>query len=64
MPAPLLALCQYVENKLKPANETITIHMAEEIFGTEHDTRLLCEDVLQFASMVEIGSTMIAVYMR
>ncbi|KAI5328107.1 hypothetical protein L3X38_027503 [Prunus dulcis] len=64
MLAPLLALCQYVETKLKPANEIITIHMLEEIFGTEHDTWLLCEDVLQFASMVEIGSTVIVVYMR
>ncbi|VVA32882.1 PREDICTED: PRUPE_1G028600, partial [Prunus dulcis] len=59
MPAPLLALCHYIETKLKPANETITIHMPEEMFGTEHDTWLLCEDVLQFASMVEIGSTVI-----
>ncbi|KAI5324105.1 hypothetical protein L3X38_033178 [Prunus dulcis] len=64
MPTPLLALCQYVETKLKPANETITTHMPEEIFGTKHDTWLLCEDVLQFASMVEIGSTVIALYMR
>ncbi|CAL9024340.1 unnamed protein product [Prunus brigantina] len=64
MPAPLLALCQYVETKLKPANETITIHMPEEMFGTDHDTWLLSEDILQFASMVEIGATVIAVYMR
>ncbi|KAI5316294.1 hypothetical protein L3X38_036001 [Prunus dulcis] len=64
MPAPLLALCQYVETKLKPANETIRIHMPEEIFGTDHDTWLLSEDILQFASMVEIGSTVIAVYIR
>ncbi|KAI5324179.1 hypothetical protein L3X38_033252 [Prunus dulcis] len=58
------ALCQYVETKLKPANETIRIHMPEEVFGTEHDTWLLCGDILQFASMVEIGSTVIALYMR
>ncbi|CAL2229795.1 unnamed protein product [Prunus armeniaca] len=64
MPAPLLALCQYVETKLKPANETITVHMPEEMFGTDHDTWLLSEDLLQFASMVEIGATVIAVYMR
>ncbi|CAL8085242.1 unnamed protein product [Prunus armeniaca] len=64
MPAPLLALCQYVETKLKPANETITIHMPEEMFGTDHDTWLLSEDILQFASMVEIGATVIAVDMR
>ncbi|CAL9017899.1 unnamed protein product [Prunus brigantina] len=63
MPAPLLALCQYVETKLKPANETITVHMPEEMFGTDHDTLLLSEDILQFASMVEIGATVIAVYM-
>ncbi|CAL9012892.1 unnamed protein product [Prunus brigantina] len=31
MPAPLLVLCQYAETKLKPANETIRIHMPEEI---------------------------------
>ncbi|CAL9029977.1 unnamed protein product, partial [Prunus brigantina] len=64
MPAPLLALCQYVKTKLKPANETIRVHMPEEVFGTKHDTSLLCEDILQFASMVEIGSTVIALYMR
>ncbi|CAL2259823.1 unnamed protein product [Prunus armeniaca] len=63
MSAPLLALCQYVETKLKPANETITVHMPKEMFGTDHDTWLLSEDILQFASMVEIGATVIAVYM-
>ncbi|CAL2230151.1 unnamed protein product [Prunus armeniaca] len=64
MPAPLLAPCQYVETKLKPANKTITVHMPEEMFGTDHDTWLLSEDILQFASMVDIGATVIAVYMR
>ncbi|CAL2260020.1 unnamed protein product [Prunus armeniaca] len=63
MPAPLLALCQYVKAKLKPANETIRVHMPEEMFGIDHETWLLSEDILQFASMVEIGAT-IAVYMR
>ncbi|KAI5312717.1 hypothetical protein L3X38_041891 [Prunus dulcis] len=62
--APLLALCQYVETKLKTANETIRIHLPEEVFGTEHDTWILGENILQFASMVEIGSTVIALYMR
>ncbi|CAL8152104.1 unnamed protein product [Prunus armeniaca] len=38
MPAPLLALCQYVETKLKPANETIRVHMPKEMFGTDHET--------------------------
>ncbi|CAL9010589.1 unnamed protein product [Prunus brigantina] len=51
-----------VETKLKPANETIRIHIPEEVFGTEHDTFLLCEDILQFASMVQIGSTVIAIH--
>ncbi|KAH0976270.1 hypothetical protein GBA52_025989 [Prunus armeniaca] len=46
MPAPLLALCQYVETKLKPVNETITVHMPKEMFGTDHDTWLLSEDIL------------------
>ncbi|KAI5338314.1 hypothetical protein L3X38_017585 [Prunus dulcis] len=64
MPIPPLALCQYVETKLKPANKTIKIHMPEEVFGTEHDTWLLSRDILQFAFMVEIGSTVIALYMR
>ncbi|VVA36991.1 PREDICTED: PRUPE_6G193600, partial [Prunus dulcis] len=64
MLAHLLTLCQYVETKLKPAKETITVHMPEEVFGIEHDIWLLCEDILQFASMVEIGSIMIALYMR
>ncbi|KAI5343861.1 hypothetical protein L3X38_011737 [Prunus dulcis] len=49
---------------LKPANKTIRIHIPEKVFGTEQDTFLLCEDILQFASMVEIGSTVIALYMR
>ncbi|CAL2257851.1 unnamed protein product [Prunus armeniaca] len=46
IPAPLLALCQYVDTKLKPTNETIRIHMPEEVFGTDHDTWLLSEDIL------------------
>ncbi|KAI5312693.1 hypothetical protein L3X38_041867 [Prunus dulcis] len=64
MPALLLALCQYVETKLKPANETIRIHLPKEVFGTKDDTWLLGDDILQFASMVEIRSTVIALYMR
>ncbi|CAL9020675.1 unnamed protein product [Prunus brigantina] len=38
--------------------------MPEEMFGTNHDTWLLSEDILQFASMVEIGAIVIVVYMR
>ncbi|KAI5323972.1 hypothetical protein L3X38_033045 [Prunus dulcis] len=64
MPPPLLTLCQFVKTKLKAANKTVRVHILEEVFGTEHDTFLLCEDILQFASMVEIESITIAVYMR
>ncbi|KAL6284621.1 hypothetical protein ACE6H2_015550 [Prunus campanulata] len=64
MPAPLLALCQHFQTKLLPGNEALTIHMPKEVFGFEHDTFLFTEDVLQFGSMVEIGTTVISVYMR
>ncbi|CAL2277855.1 unnamed protein product [Prunus armeniaca] len=61
LPSSLLALCQFAETKLKALNET---KISEEVFGYEHDTYILDEDILQLASMVEIGSTVIAVYMR
>ncbi|KAL6284630.1 hypothetical protein ACE6H2_015559 [Prunus campanulata] len=65
MPPPLLALCQHFQTKLLPnGNEALTIHMPKEVFGIEHDTFLFTEDVLQFGSMVEIGTTVISVYMR
>ncbi|KAL6269552.1 hypothetical protein ACE6H2_026463 [Prunus campanulata] len=65
MPPPLLALCQHFQTKLLPnGNEALTIHMPKEVFGFEHDTFLFTEDVLQFGSMVEIGTTVILVYMR
>ncbi|BFG15824.1 hypothetical protein CerSpe_020990 [Prunus speciosa] len=40
------------------------VKIPKEVFGYEHDTYILHEDILQLASMVEIGSTVIAVYMR
>ncbi|CAL2247069.1 unnamed protein product [Prunus armeniaca] len=61
---PLLALCEFVQTTLKPSNEMLRVNIPEEVFGYEHDTFILCEDILQFASMVEIGSTVIAVYTR
>ncbi|CAL9011967.1 unnamed protein product, partial [Prunus brigantina] len=64
LPPPLLALCQFAETKLKALNETVIVKILEEVFGYEHDTYTLDEDILQLASMVEIASTMIAVYMR
>ncbi|KAL6272710.1 hypothetical protein ACE6H2_023402 [Prunus campanulata] len=64
MPPPLLALCQHVQTKLLPVKEAVAIHMPKEVFGVEHDTFLLPEDILQFGSMVEIGTTVISVYMR
>ncbi|KAI5337350.1 hypothetical protein L3X38_016621 [Prunus dulcis] len=46
------------------ANKFAVGDFLKEVFGTEHDNFFLCEDILQFAFMVEIGSTMIALYMR
>ncbi|KAL6294159.1 hypothetical protein ACE6H2_002301 [Prunus campanulata] len=60
MPPPLLALCQHFRTKLLPGNEALTIHMPKEVFGFEHDTFLFTEDVLQFGSMVEIGTIVIS----
>ncbi|KAI5312687.1 hypothetical protein L3X38_041861 [Prunus dulcis] len=64
LPPPLLALCQFAETKLKPSNETVRVNIPWEVFGYEHDTFILHEDILQLASMVEIEFTVIAVYMR
>ncbi|KAI5350659.1 hypothetical protein L3X38_003550 [Prunus dulcis] len=64
MPPPLLALCQFVQTNLAPTNDTVKIHIRAEVFGTDHGTFLLWEDILPFASMTEIRSTVIAVYMR
>ncbi|CAL9019164.1 unnamed protein product [Prunus brigantina] len=64
LPPPLLTLCQYAETKLKALNKTVGIKMLGEVFGCEHDTYILHEDIFQLASMVEIGSTVIVVYMR
>ena len=64
MPPPLLALCQHVQSKLLPTKEAVTVHMPKEVFGFEHDTFLLPDDILQFGSMVEIGTIVISVYMR
>ncbi|CAL9020548.1 unnamed protein product [Prunus brigantina] len=57
---PLLALCQFVQTKLKPTKVTVRVHIPDEVFGTDDDTYLLWEDILQFGSMTEIGSTAIA----
>ncbi|KAI5328596.1 hypothetical protein L3X38_027993 [Prunus dulcis] len=63
LPPPLLALCHFVQTKL-PKNETVKVNIPGEVFGYEHDTFILPDDILQVASMVEIGSTVIVVYMR
>ncbi|VVA32895.1 PREDICTED: PRUPE_6G193600, partial [Prunus dulcis] len=55
MPPALLAPCQIVKIKLKPANETIRIHILKEVFGTEHDTFLLyLFDYLKMANIVNL----------
>ncbi|KAL6284248.1 hypothetical protein ACE6H2_015177 [Prunus campanulata] len=64
MPPLLLALCQHVQTKLLPTKEAVVVHMPKEVFGIEHDTFLLPKDILQFGSMVEIGTTVISIYMR
>ncbi|CAL9020009.1 unnamed protein product [Prunus brigantina] len=64
MPLPLLAICQFVQTNLAHTTDAVQIHIPAEVFGTDHDTFLLCEDILQFATTSEIGSTVIAVYMR
>ncbi|KAI5350068.1 hypothetical protein L3X38_002959 [Prunus dulcis] len=61
LPPTLLALCQYSETKLKALNETVRVNILEEVFGYEHDTYILDEDILQLASMVDIESTVIKV---
>ncbi|KAI5343977.1 hypothetical protein L3X38_011854 [Prunus dulcis] len=55
MPPPLLALFQFVETKLKPANETIRIHIPDEVFGINHDSFLLyLFDYLKVENMVNL----------
>ncbi|CAL2256712.1 unnamed protein product [Prunus armeniaca] len=48
LPPPLLALCQYAETKLEALNKTMGIKMPGEVFGCEHDTYILHEDILPF----------------
>ncbi|XP_021811922.1 uncharacterized protein LOC110755069 [Prunus avium] len=42
----------------------MTFTIEKEVFGIDHTTFVLHEDITQFASMEEIGATVVAVYMR
>ncbi|KAI5343232.1 hypothetical protein L3X38_011108 [Prunus dulcis] len=63
LPPPLLAVCQFVQTKLS-SNETMRVNIPGEVFGYEHDTFILHEDIIQLVSMFEIRFTVIAVCMR
>ncbi|KAI5313089.1 hypothetical protein L3X38_042263 [Prunus dulcis] len=64
LPPPLKALCHYAETTLKAFGKTLIITIAEEVFGFERETFILHEDIFWFAAMVEIGATVIAIYIR
>ncbi|KAI5344273.1 hypothetical protein L3X38_012150 [Prunus dulcis] len=63
-PSSLKTLCRYVETTLMPEEKILQFTIDKEVFGHEHDTFLLPEDITQFAGMEEIGATVVAVYMR
>ncbi|KAI5334483.1 hypothetical protein L3X38_024616 [Prunus dulcis] len=63
-PSSLKILCRYVGTTLVPEDKTLQFTMDKEVFGRERDTFLLPEDFTQFAGMEEIGTTVVAVYMR
>ncbi|KAI5324101.1 hypothetical protein L3X38_033174 [Prunus dulcis] len=63
-PSSLKTLCRYVETTLMPEEKILQFTIDKEMFGRERDAFLLPEDITQFASMEEIGATVVAVYMR
>ncbi|KAI5341955.1 hypothetical protein L3X38_009830 [Prunus dulcis] len=60
----LKTLCRYVETTLVPQDKILHFTIDKEVFGLERDTFILPEDITQFASMEEIGATVVAVYIR
>ncbi|CAL2238648.1 unnamed protein product [Prunus armeniaca] len=48
----------------EPQEKIMTFTIEKEVFGADHSTFVLPEDITQFAGMEEIGATMVAVYMR
>ncbi|VVA38778.1 PREDICTED: ubiquitin-like-specific protease, partial [Prunus dulcis] len=64
LPSSLQALCRYMETTLKVHEKAMIFTIEKEVFGFEHQTFVLIEDITQFAAMDEIGATMVAVYMR
>ncbi|KAI5322892.1 hypothetical protein L3X38_031964 [Prunus dulcis] len=63
-PSSLKSLCRYVETTLVPQDKTLHCTIDKEVFGLERDTFVLPEDITQYAGMEEIGTTVVAVYMR
>ncbi|KAI5335863.1 hypothetical protein L3X38_025997 [Prunus dulcis] len=63
-PSSLKTLCRYVETTLLPEDKILQFTIDKEVFGGDRDTFLLPDDITQFASMEEIGATVLAVYMR
>ncbi|CAL8117821.1 unnamed protein product [Prunus armeniaca] len=64
VPSSLQSLCRYVETTLKPQEKIMTFTIEKEVFGADHSTFVLPEDITQLAGMEEIGATVLAVYMR
>ncbi|CAL8084981.1 unnamed protein product [Prunus armeniaca] len=64
VPSSLQSLCRYVETTLKPHEKIMTFTIEKEVFGDDHSTFVLPEDITQLAGMEEIGATVVAVYMR
>ena len=60
LPSSLQSLCGYAQAHEKIINFTID----KEVFGFDRETFILHKDIAQFGAMDEIGSTVIAVYMR
>ncbi|CAL2255602.1 unnamed protein product [Prunus armeniaca] len=64
VPSSLQSLCRYVETTLKPHEKIMIFTIGKEVFGADHSTFVLPEDITQLAGMEEIGAIVLAVYMR
>ncbi|BFG37878.1 hypothetical protein CerSpe_241520 [Prunus speciosa] len=63
LPSSLQALCRYAETTPKVHEKIMTFTIEKEVFGEDHNTFILIEDITQFAGVEEIGATVVAVYM-
>ncbi|CAL2255583.1 unnamed protein product [Prunus armeniaca] len=64
VPSSLQSLCRYVETTLKPHEKIMIFTIGKEVFGADHSTFVLPEDITQLSGMEEIGAIVLAVYMR